>query len=90
MRIEAPMPDVASEEGLALFLLGWFAGKAVSPECPIRVDHVETPGFAITRASGSETGNVVVAASYDGGYWTHFDVVSASGVKIRVEASIIT
>lgn len=88
MRKPGPPPDASSAEGLALFLLGWIAGKCRSDDCPVHVDHVEAN--SLSYISGGPSNNTIVTLIGDeGSYDTHFDVVTRSGVKLRLELEVL-
>lgn len=88
MRLQGPPPPADADEGLALFLLGWLAGKCRSDECPVHVDHVQANSYS--HISGKSSGNAIaIAVGPDGSYDTHFDVVTASGVKLRLEIAVV-
>jgi len=81
------MPKMTDDE-LALFLVGWLAGLCRSDDCPIHVDHVDSRSTA--HLSGGAHHNVVInKPNPDGSYDHHFDVVTRSGVKMRVTVEVI-
>lgn len=86
--MDGPPPAKDTDDGLALFLLGWLAGKCRGDECPVHVDHVRANSYG--HISGKSSGNaIVIEVGADGSYETHFDVVTGSGVKLRLEISVI-
>ena len=81
------MPE-ATDDQLALFLQGWLAGLCKTDACPIHVDHVATTQKVFV-SGGPNFNEVINFANPDGSYDKHFDVVTGSGVKIRVSVEVL-